>query len=63
MNRTAYLLNIFLEELKQPLNITSVQSIDEGFFGFYLAPMFNSVKRMGGDMNSAFGIQASLSDS
>ena len=36
--------------------ITSVQSIDEGFFGFYLAPMFNSVKRMGGDMNSAFGV-------
>lgn len=36
--------------------IKSADSIDEGFFGWYLAPIFNSVKRMNGDMNTAFGI-------
>lgn len=30
--------------------------IDEDFFGFMLAPMFNSVKRMGGDISVAFGV-------
>lgn len=30
--------------------------IDEDFFGYTLAPMFNSVKRMGGDIGVAFGV-------
>jgi Single-stranded DNA-specific exonuclease len=30
--------------------------IDEMFFGFYLAPMFNSIKRMDGDLNRAFAV-------
>lgn len=30
--------------------------IDEDFFGFTLAPMFNSIKRMGGDIATAFGV-------
>lgn len=30
--------------------------IDEDFFGFTVAPMFNSVKRMGGDIGTAFGV-------
>lgn len=29
---------------------------DESFYGFYLAPMFNSVKRMSGSMEQAFGV-------
>ena len=36
--------------------IKSSESIDEDFFGFYLAPIFNSAKRMNGDMNKAFGV-------
>lgn len=35
--------------------IHSEDDIDETFFGFYLAPMLNSVKRMDGNMNRAFG--------
>ena len=35
--------------------IKDINAIDESFFGFYLAPMFNSTKRMDGDMNKAFG--------
>ena len=35
--------------------INSDKDINEDFFGFYLAPMVNSVKRMNGDMAKAFG--------
>lgn len=34
--------------------ITELDDIDEEFFGFYLAPMFNSVKRLDGNMEIAF---------
>ena len=36
--------------------IKSSEDIDEAFFGWYLAPIFNSTKRMGGDMAKTFGI-------
>ena len=36
--------------------ITSNDDINEDFFGYYLAPMFNSVKRMGADMTRSFGV-------
>lgn len=36
--------------------VSTKDSIDEDFFGFYLAPMFNSVKRLSGDMTKAFGV-------
>lgn len=36
--------------------IKSKDDIDEDFFGFYLAPIFNSTKRMEGDMNKTFGV-------
>lgn len=36
--------------------IKSAEDIDEGFFGWYLAPIFNSAKRMDGDMEKVFGI-------
>ena len=32
------------------------ETIDENLFGYYMAPMFNSVKRMEGDMMRAFGV-------
>lgn len=36
--------------------ITSADDIDEDFFGYYFAPIFNSTKRMNGDMNRTFGV-------
>lgn len=36
--------------------IKDVNSINEDFFGFYLAPAINAVKRMDGDMTKAFGM-------
>lgn len=38
--------------------IKSTDDIDEDLIGFYIAPMFNSVKRIGGpsDMENAFGV-------
>lgn len=35
--------------------LKNIDDLNEDFFGFYLAPMINSVKRMDGDMNRAFG--------
>ena len=45
-------LNLFFEagKLERP------DDIDEEFFGYYMAPMFNAAKRMNGDMNDVFGI-------
>lgn len=34
----------------------SVWSIDEDFFGYYIAPMFNSIKRMSYDVNLAYSV-------
>ena len=36
--------------------ITDSESIDEQFFGYYLAPAFNSVKRMGKTIDSAYSV-------
>lgn len=36
--------------------LQNADSIDEQFFGYYLAPTFNSVKRMDGNMSDAFGV-------
>lgn len=36
--------------------IKSIDDINEDFFGFYLAPAVNAVKRMDGDMSKAFGL-------
>ena len=34
--------------------IQTTESIDETFFGYYVAPMFNSIKRMNGDISEAY---------
>lgn len=36
--------------------ITKESDIDETFFGYYMAPMFNAAKRMDGDMHKVFGV-------
>lgn len=36
--------------------LRTVNDISEDFFGFYLAPMFNSLKRLNGDMARGFGV-------
>lgn len=45
-------LNVFADAGK----ITKPGDINEEFFGYYLAPMFNSVKRLNGNMDVAFGV-------
>ena len=50
--------NAVLDKLKREGKITSSDSIDEQLFGYYIAPMFNSVKRIGtwDDMRRLYGI-------
>ena len=43
---------VFLNKNK----ISSIDGTDEEFFGFYLSPTFNAVKRMDGEMSKAFGV-------
>lgn len=47
-----YALQVFADNGK----IQTPDDITEDFFGFYLAPTFNSLKRMNGDMDIAFGV-------
>lgn len=35
--------------------LRTVDDLDEGFYGFYLAPAFNAIRRMEGPMEDAFG--------
>ena len=36
--------------------LTSAKDIDESFLGYYFVPMFNSAKRLDGDMSKVFGV-------
>lgn len=49
-------LKAVLQVFSDAGKLSSKHDIDEQFFGYYLAPMFNAVKRMDGDMNRAFGV-------
>lgn len=49
-------LRIMLSVFAEAGKIKIPEDIDESFFGYYLAPAFNSVKRIGHDMNLAFGV-------
>lgn len=51
--RGLYELLVYFSELGK---ISDMRHLDEDFFGFYLAPMFNSIKRMDGDMELAFHV-------
>lgn len=44
-----------LASFQEEGRISCPDNIDEDFFGYYLAPTFNSVKRMGEDITIAFG--------
>lgn len=35
--------------------LRSIQDISVGFYGFYLAPAFNAIRRIGGDIENGFG--------
>lgn len=36
--------------------LRQISHIEEGFYGFYLAPAFNAIRRVGGSMHDAFGV-------
>lgn len=54
--RAFYGLHVALCMFADLGKITKPSDINEEFFGYYLAPAFNSVKRMSGDMKIAFGV-------
>ena len=54
--RAFYGLHVALAMFADLGKITKTADINEEFFGFYLAPTFNAVKRMSGDMSIAFGV-------
>ncbi len=51
-----YGLYLILDLFASLGKIGDMAGLNEEFFGFYLAPMFNAVKRMEGNMDDAFGV-------
>lgn len=51
-----YGLYYLLSEFFMRGKLRTEKDIDEKFFGYYFAPLFNSAKRMNADMNRVFGI-------
>lgn len=49
-------LHLILSQFAEAGKLRGQGDIDEEFFGFYLSPTFNSVKRMSADMELAFGV-------
>jgi single-stranded-DNA-specific exonuclease len=49
-------IGLILDHFKSLRKITTVESINEEFLGFYLVPTLNSVKRMSGDLRSVYDI-------
>lgn len=47
---------ICLKALRAHGKLKQVSDIDEGFYGFYMAPAFNSIRRINGEMANAFGV-------
>lgn len=54
--RAFYGLHLVLKLLAEKGKISSFRDIDEDLFGYYIAPMFNSVKRMDGSSERAYGV-------
>lgn len=54
--RAFYGLYVVYDVLSQFDVIKSYEDITESLYAYYLTPMFNSIKRMGGDMTTAFGV-------
>jgi single-stranded-DNA-specific exonuclease len=47
---------IALKEFIRVGKLRSVADLNEGFYGFYLAPAFNAARRIGGSMSDCFGV-------
>jgi single-stranded-DNA-specific exonuclease len=47
---------IALREFTRVGKLRSVLDLNEGFYGFYLAPAFNAARRIGGSMSDCFGV-------
>lgn len=47
---------IALKEFTTMGKLRSITDINEGFYGFYLAPAFNAARRIGGSMWDCFGV-------
>lgn len=47
---------IALREFTRIGKLRSVADLNEGFYGFYLAPAFNAARRIGGSMSHCFGV-------
>ena len=54
--RVFFGLYTVLDVFAQMGKIKTIDNIDESFFGYYFAPMFNSIKRLDGDMRDAFDV-------
>lgn len=48
--------SIALKEFTRVKKLRSIADINEGFYGFYLAPAFNAARRIGGSMSDCFGV-------
>lgn len=48
--------SIALKEFTKMGKLRSVTDLNEGFYGFYLAPTFNAARRIGGSMWDCFGV-------
>lgn len=49
-------LLVMLRCFREIGKISDASSIDETFFGYYVAPAFNAIKRMNGDITDAYGV-------
>lgn len=47
---------VLLAEFARLGKLRDVKDVNEGFYGFYLAPALNSIRRIDGDIADAFGI-------
>jgi single-stranded-DNA-specific exonuclease len=47
---------IALKEFMRVGKLRSIADLNEGFYGFYLAPAFNAARRIGGSMSDCFGV-------
>lgn len=54
--RAFYGLHVVLSMFAEMGKIERADDIDEEFFAYYMAPMFNAAKRMNGNMDDVFGI-------
>lgn len=48
--------SIALKEFTKVGKLRTIADINEGFYGFYLAPAFNAARRIGGSMSDCFGV-------